>query len=139
MKQAIEAVLRSYKAAVYAKDVEAFVALYDKDVQIFDAWGPWSYRGIDEWRASVQGWFESLGSDKVVVDVDDLQVHGNDGIAAAHAILTFTAVSPEGVTLRALNNRVTLILTSAGGPWRIVHEHTSAPADFGTKQVALHR
>lgn len=31
-------VLDAYKAAVAAKDVDAFVALYDQDVRVFDLW-----------------------------------------------------------------------------------------------------
>jgi ketosteroid isomerase-like protein len=43
-------VLDSYKAAVKAKDVDAFVALYDQDVRVFDLWGVWSYQGVEAWR-----------------------------------------------------------------------------------------
>ncbi|CAB3778191.1 hypothetical protein LMG28614_00563 [Paraburkholderia ultramafica] len=35
-------VLDRYKAAVFAKDVDSFVALYDGDVLVFDMWGVWS-------------------------------------------------------------------------------------------------
>ncbi|WP_404615797.1 hypothetical protein [Rhodanobacter hydrolyticus] len=39
-------ILDSYKAAVFAKDVDAFAALYDDDVHVFDMWGAWSLQGI---------------------------------------------------------------------------------------------
>jgi len=32
-------VLNAYAAAVLAKDVDAFMALYDDEVSIFDMWG----------------------------------------------------------------------------------------------------
>jgi hypothetical protein len=38
----ITQVLNAYQAAVFAKDVDAFVALYDADVLIYDMWGVWS-------------------------------------------------------------------------------------------------
>ena len=44
--QAIHAALAAYQAAVLAKDVDAFVALYHEDVCVFDLWGRWSYTGI---------------------------------------------------------------------------------------------
>jgi len=39
-------VLSDYKAAVFAKDVDRYVDLYDEDVLIFDMWGVWSYDGV---------------------------------------------------------------------------------------------
>jgi ketosteroid isomerase-like protein len=57
----IAGVLRAYAAAVYAKDVDAFAALYAEDVQVFDMWGQWSHRGIEAWRTMAAGWFSSLG------------------------------------------------------------------------------
>jgi hypothetical protein len=45
----------SLSRAVLAKDVEAFVALYDADVRIFDPFGAWSHRGIDAWRHTWRG------------------------------------------------------------------------------------
>ena len=50
-------VLSAYAAAVNAKDVEAFVALYDEDVHVYDTWGTWEYNGIEAWRAmAASGW-----------------------------------------------------------------------------------
>jgi len=136
----IAQLLRSYAASVYAKDVDAFAALYDADVHVFDMWGAWSHRGIEAWRAMASEWFASLGSERVAVGVDDLQVHvTNNDLAAAHAFLTYTALSAEGKELRSLNNRLTLILKRCGESWRIVHEHTSAPADFETLKIDLRR
>ena len=34
-------------AAVAAQDVEAFVALYDDDVVVYDSWGQWQYTGLE--------------------------------------------------------------------------------------------
>lgn len=48
---AIGAVIEGYAAAVRAKDVDAFVSLYAKDVRVFDMWGRWSYDGVDAWRS----------------------------------------------------------------------------------------
>ena len=41
--------LTAYAQAVRAKDVEAFAALYDPDVHVFDMWGTWSLRGLPAW------------------------------------------------------------------------------------------
>ena len=55
--KSIERVLESYKASVYAKDVGAFMRLYDPKVRIFDAWGIWSYEGAAAWPTAVEAWF----------------------------------------------------------------------------------
>jgi ketosteroid isomerase-like protein len=39
--KAVEKVLQNYKAAVLAKDVNAYIALYDDNIRIFDMWQEW--------------------------------------------------------------------------------------------------
>lgn len=131
--------LEAYKVAVFAKDIEAFVALYDQNVHVFDMWREWSYTGIDAWREMASNWFNSLGSEKVVVGVADMQSTTANDLAIGHAVLTFTAVSEDGKELRSLNNRVTLAMRRYGGTWKVVHEHTSAPVNHSTGKVVLRR
>ena len=136
----VEAVLAAYGTAVYEKDVDAFVSLYDEDVRVFDLWGSWSYDGAGAWRQTVTEWFGSLGSDRVAVESEDVQTMVADGVAVVHAFLTFKGISADGEEQRAMNNRLTWTLRRADdGSWRIVHEHTSAPADFETSKVMLQR
>jgi ketosteroid isomerase-like protein len=102
-------------------------------------WGQWSHSGIEAWRAMAAGWFGTLWTERVRVDVANLQVHGSGDWAAAHAILTYTALSAQGQTLRSLDNRITLVLRKAGYAWLIVHQHTSAPIDHATQKAMLSR
>jgi ketosteroid isomerase-like protein len=132
-------VLEDYKAAVFAKDVDAFVALYHDDVQVFDMWSSWSYRGIAAWRAVAARWFESLGSDRVAVEFSDPQMSAAQDLAVVHVFVIYRGLGADGAQLRSMDNRMTLALTRAGGPWRIVHEHTSAPVDHETAKVILAR
>lgn len=136
----VEAMLTAYGAAVYEKDVDAFIALYDEDVRVFDLWGSWSYDDAGAWRQMVTEWFGSLGSERVAVESEDVQMTVGDDVAALHAFLTFKGLSADGEELRAMNNRLTWTLRRAGdGSWKIVHEHTSAPADLETSKVILQR
>jgi ketosteroid isomerase-like protein len=136
----VEEVLEAYAAAVHAKDVDAFVALYDEEARIFDMWGRWSYDDARVWRGMVEEWFGSLGSEQVVVELHDVRTAEGGGVAVAHAFVTFRAVSAEGEELRAMHNRLTWGLRrTAEGAWKIVHEHTSAPVDFETAKVMLER
>lgn len=135
----LKQVLDAYKAAVYAKDVNAFMALYDEDVHVFDMWGIWSYDGAEAWRGMVQDWFGSLGNDRVVVNMDDVQLTVTGDIAVAHAFVTYKGVSAEGEELRAMHNRLTAVFKQKSSAWKIIHEHTSAPVDFETAKVILQR
>jgi ketosteroid isomerase-like protein len=135
----IAPILEAYRATVYAKDLDAHIALYDDDVQIFDMWGAWSSRGIAAWRSSTKDWFDSLGTERVVVDIEDLQEYQMQDLATGHAIVSYTAVSAAGMRLRSLSNRFTIIVRRVGVAWTIVHQHTSAPASDTTLTVSLQR
>jgi uncharacterized protein (TIGR02246 family) len=126
----MEQMLKAYAAAVRSKDVDAFMALYADDVRNFDLWSEWAYDGKDELRGMVADWFGSLGDDEeVAVEWDDVRTQPGEDVAALSAFLTYSAVSPAGEKLRSMNNRLTWVLRKdADGTWRIVHEHTSAPA-----------
>ncbi|MBA8888802.1 uncharacterized protein (TIGR02246 family) [Dokdonella fugitiva] len=132
-------ILARYARAVLAKDVDAFVALYADDLQVFDMWGAWSLRGVDAWRTMATDWFSSLGDERVVVGVEEAACTAMGDLAFGHAILTYAAQAADGTPLRALTNRITLGLRRVGGEWQIAHEHTSAPIDHATTKAILHR
>lgn len=139
-------ILDAYKDAVFAKDVNAFVTLYDQDVRVFDQdvrvfdmWGRWSYDGKEAWLEMVTDWFGSLGTERVEVEFSDVQTTSAQDVAVAHAFVTYKGLSAEGETLRALQNRTTMVLRQMGDAWKILHEHSSAPADFETLKVILQR
>lgn len=139
LEQPIQQVFDAYKAAVFAKDVDAFVALYHEEVRVFDLWGTWSYNGIDAWRTMVAEWFGSLGSEQVVVEMDGVHTHVTNDLAVASAFISYTGVSAEGTALRTMHNRLTWALAPHGSGWKIIHEHSSAPVDPETLQVLLQR
>jgi len=126
----MEEILAAYAAAVRAKDVDAFVGLYSDDVRTFDLWEQWTYDGKDALRAMVAEWFGSLPADEeVAIRFDDVRTQAGSDVAAVSAFTTFAAVSPDGTELRSMNNRLTWVLQKeADDSWKIIHEHTSAPA-----------
>jgi ketosteroid isomerase-like protein len=135
----IARVLESYKSAVFAKSVEAFMRLYDPAVRVFDAWGVWSYEGAEAWQRAVEGWFTSLGTERVKVSFEDVQTMHGQEFAVVSAIVTYSGVSAEGEQLRAMQNRISWVLRTSGHVLRIVHEHTSAPLGFDDSKAILHR
>lgn len=132
--------LDTYQSAALAKNVETFMHLYDPAVRVFDAWGVWSYEGADAWRIAVEGWFSSLGSEKVRVTFDDVTiVSGDGGFASMSAIVTYAGLSAEGQELRSMQNRITWVMKTSGHVLRVVHEHTSAPLGFEDMKAILKR
>jgi ketosteroid isomerase-like protein len=131
--------LHQYAKAVHEKDVAAFIALYDDDLHVFDMWNNWELRGIDAWRRMAEGWFGSLGTERVVVTAEDLVATASADFALGHATLTFTALSVEDKPLRSLDNRVTLAMRRTDGVWKIFHEHTSAPIKHDTLKGIIQR
>ena len=137
--EAILRVLDAYRAAVYDKDLDAFVACYDRDVRVFDMWGTWSYDGIEAWRGMATEWFGSLGSERVAVEVDDVQITAAPDLAVLSGFVTYAGLAADGTRLRAMQNRLTWTLTLRDGVWRVIHEHSSAPVDLETGKVTLQR
>ncbi|HVU15282.1 MAG TPA: nuclear transport factor 2 family protein [Candidatus Didemnitutus sp.] len=132
-------ILDRYKTAVFDKDVEAFMAIHDDDLHVFDMWGRWSLRGAKAWREMATGWFSSLGNERVVVSANDAESTQNADLMIGHATLTFAAMSAEGKELRSLNNRLTAALRRSGGSWKIFHAHTSVPIEHQSLKGILRR
>jgi ketosteroid isomerase-like protein len=137
--KAVARVLESYKSTVLARDVEAFMRLYDPGVRVFDAWGVWSYEGSAAWQAAVEGWFTSLGTDRVKVTFDAVQSSPSRELTMVSAMVTYAGVSAQGEQMRSMQNRLTWVLRTSGHVLRIIHEHTSAPIDFNDSKAILQR
>ncbi|HEY6353751.1 MAG TPA: nuclear transport factor 2 family protein [Burkholderiaceae bacterium] len=137
--KSIARVLESYQAAVYAKDVDALMRLYNPDVRVFDAWGVWSYDGADAWRRAVEAWFTSLGTERVKVTFDAVKISEGREFAVVSAVVTYAGVSAQGEPLRSMQNRLTWALRVSGHVLRIAHEHTSAPIGFDDQKAILQR
>jgi len=118
--------LAAYQAAVLAKDVDAFVAIYAGDARIFELWGTWEH-DIASWREMATGWFAFLGDQKSVVEAHEVRTQVAGDMALLTASLTYRAVDAGGNELRSLDNRLSWVLRERGGRWLVVHEHTSVP------------
>lgn len=136
---AIERIQKAYAAAVWERDVQRFMALYDERARVFDAWGVWQYDSAAAWQVAVEGWFTSLGAERVRVTFEETVTQGSTAFACASATVTYAGVSAEGKELRSMQNRITWALRTTGHVLRIVHEHTSAPLGFEDMKAILHR
>jgi len=132
----IKSLFDAYAKAVYEKNVEGFLALFDDEIRVFDMWA-WSYDGVSAWQEMVTGWFGSLGVDRDVVTFEEIRISESGEMGVASAFARFAAVSEKGEELRFLQNRLTWVLRRKAGMWKIIHEHTSGPVDGATMQVRL--
>jgi ketosteroid isomerase-like protein len=139
MDKSIAGVLKSYASAVFSKDLKSLMHLYDPNVRVFDAWGVWLHEGAAAWQVAVEGWFTSLGTERVKVTFDDVRDLGGADLAMVSAIVTYAGVSEIGEPLRSMQNRITWVLRTSGHNLRIVHEHTSVPIDFNESKAMLKR
>ncbi len=139
VEKEVHRVVESYKAAVLAADAEAFMRLYHPAVRVFDTWGVWLYEGAPAWQRAVEGWFTSLGSERVRASFSEVQVVAGQPVAVLSAIVTYAAESAQGEPLRSMQNRITWVFREAGHVLRIVHEHTSAPVGFEDSKAILAR
>ena len=133
----VDQFLSAYRAAVLAKDANAFAALYDEEVEVFDMWGSWSMQGLPAWRCMAEEWFASLGDETVLVDAQEVSCTETADLTLGTAILTYTARSAAGETLRSLSNRITVVLRRQRNGWCVIHEHTSAPVQHQTGKAIL--
>lgn len=135
----IARILETYETAVYQRNITTFMHLYDPGVRVFDAWGVWSYEGADAWQIAVEGWFTSLGTEKVKVTFSDVQTLTVGSVTTLSAIVTYAGFSEQGAALHAMQNRISWVLRVVGHVLRIVHEHTSAPIGFEDSKAILSR
>ncbi|HXB94408.1 MAG TPA: nuclear transport factor 2 family protein [Puia sp.] len=135
----IESLFRTYKDAVFEKDIELFSSIFDENVRVFDMWEQWTYEGLAAWMGMVKGWFFSLGTNRDVITCDDIQIQTSGEMVVASAFVRFTAVSEAGEDLRYLDERLTWVIVKKDGIWKVVHQHTSGPVDFNSMKVVLKR
>ena len=119
--------VEEYVAAVHAKDANAFAELYAEDVRSFDTWAPGLYEGRDAIHAMAEKWFDSVGTDRIRVEFQEVRRIDGEDVGVVHAFVRFSGISAEGEELRSMTNRLTWGLRRDGSGWKIAHEHTSLP------------
>jgi ketosteroid isomerase-like protein len=132
----IPSLQQSYTSAVYDKDPDALLALYDPAARVFDTWAVWSYESTASRGKSIRNWLCSLdAAERVKVQFDDTRIIPAGDVICATAVVTYAAVDPSGQVLRSMQNRLTWIVAITGPRALIVHEHTSVPIDDGMKPM----
>jgi len=131
----IHAFLGDYAAAVLERDLARFLDLYAQDVQVFDSWDRWHYAGREDWGGMTAAWFDGIREVRVRVTATEVTTWCDTQVAGGVATLAFTALDAGGEALRAIENRLTVLMRREQDRWRVVHQHSSVPVDFQSRQV----
>lgn len=134
MRDRIRDILDQYTEAVWNKDVEAFLALYDDNIRDYDAWEQWEYAGIHEFRTLPVNWFRESEGHRVKVTFMYPEIHQSGHLAAVWSQVVYSAYDERDRLKHFISNRMTLVLEKPGNDWKIIHEHTSVPVDQETGQ-----
>lgn len=134
-ESAIRELIAEWGEAFCSKDCARLMALYRPAAVIFDAIPPFA-SGLEPMRAKVEDCFRYFPAG-FAIETRDLTVVAGGDLAAAHFLWHFTGLPPGHPAGRHWL-RSSLVLNKAGdGPWRIVHDHCSAPFDPYTEKVVL--
>ena len=137
LNEEIRGLLAQYGKAVWDKDLDSFLELYDQEICVYDLWIVWSYDGLEAWGKMVKGWFSGLQEDRDDVSFLDTIVKANQDFATLYTLVTYKGISATGVELRHMKCRMTWVLKKKNGLWRIIHEHSSCPVKMADMQLML--
>jgi ketosteroid isomerase-like protein len=138
MNQNFKKYFNTYAQAILTKDLELFLSIFDENLEVFDMWEKWSLSGLSEWRQVTKEWFDSLDSERVIIEFSDVKEHVTEDMGYVTCFVKFQAQNLAGENLRYLDNRLTWVLKRKNKDWKIVHQHTSSPLDNSAK-VMLQR
>lgn len=124
----IQALAKTYAAAVLAKDPVRLAALYEGDIRVFDTWSPKPFDGLGAWRANLDNWLNSLSdNESVQVTFSNVRISSREAMGCLHALVNYAALNRKGEVVRSMQNRLSWVVARSSSGWAIIHEHTSVP------------
>lgn len=132
MTNRIRELLDQYALAVWNKDADAFLDLYDINIHTYDAWEKWEYAGIKEFSSLPVSWFKESPGERVRVTFMYPEIQESGALAAVWSQVVYSGYDEKDNLLHSLSNRLTMVMKKQGEHWKIVHEHTSVPVNKET-------
>jgi uncharacterized protein (TIGR02246 family) len=134
-KAAIKALYDEFNEAFNKKDVNGIMAVFAKDVFVFDVVPPRQYPSWDAYKKDWEDVFATF-SGPVTNTISDLNITVVGPVAYTRYINDGTVTGKDGSKTH-LAVRSTDVLRKSNGKWRIVQEHNSVPVDLSTGQADL--
>ncbi len=125
-----------WTSAIHAKDVDAIMSGYSKNVSLFDVVEPLQYFGLDAVRARVAEWFSSFEG-PIDCEMHDLRIATDNDVAFSHSLNHVTGTTKDGKSLD-MWWRATVCFRRMDDRWMVTHEHNSVPFNPGTGQASLY-
>lgn len=127
--------LEGFKKIVEQKDINAIMALYDRNVIAYDINPPLQYTGAAAYRKSWQSFLDGYDG-PLELEIRDLHMGASGNIAYTYCLERVTG-TPKGGKRTDLWFRVSDVYQKKSGKWLIIHEHVSLPTDFATGKSVL--
>ena len=128
--------VEEWAKAVRAKDLEAVMSCYARDIVSFDIDPPLRYAGFERKRRAWQDMFATY-TGPIAYDVHELNVSAHGEVGFAHSLNHVSGPLVSGHQ-GDLWLRWTACFRRIEGVWRVVHDHASVPADLAKEQALLH-
>jgi ketosteroid isomerase-like protein len=126
----IEVVLRrridELAQAIRDKNLDQLMALYARDVEVFDVRASLNVTGASAYRNNFEHWFDAFEG-PLGFELHNLRVVPGEGAAFCHYLALVTGARPEG-RKSGYWVRGTTCFERRDGEWLVTHEHISMPA-----------
>ena len=116
-----------WSKAVRDQDLAGIRANHDPDILMFDVPPPFLSRGLEAYMATWDMFFACVPK-PVVFDFEDVEITAGQDVAFATAIGRCVNTDRNGEK-ENLRFRLTMGFRKHDGPWRVMHEHHSLPAE----------
>jgi len=126
----IEATLRrrieELAQAIRDKDLDRLMALYARDVEVFDVRASLNVTGAGAYRNNFEHWFDSFEG-PLTFELHNLRIVPGEGAAFCHYLALVSGARPGGRT-SGYWVRGTTCFERRDGEWLVTHEHISMPS-----------
>lgn len=119
-----------YTKAVLNQDKQLMKSLYHTDIVMFDLWNQYCINGKESINKIVDDWFDSIKTDRVVVEFSNIHIFIDTKVSHANSIVEYKAYSKNDEIQRKIKERITVCLINENGNWSVINQHTSVPIEM---------
>ena len=127
--------VEDWAQALRAKDIDAVMSLYARNIVSFDLDPPLRYAGTDKKRQAWQEFF-TVHTGPITYEVRELNVVTHGELAFVHSLNHVNGTLASGHT-SDLWVRWTACFRLIDSVWLVVHDHVSVPVDLEHGQAVL--
>jgi uncharacterized protein (TIGR02246 family) len=121
--------------AIRAKDLDARMSNYAKNVSLFDVVEPLQSFGFEAVRNRAAQWFSSFQG-QLGFEMNDLRIATDSDVAFSHSLNHVTGTKTDGTKLD-MWWRATVCYRKIEDKWMVTHEHNSVPFNVETGKASL--